>query len=85
MANSGNPNYSPVAATFKSLLSVSSSGSMVGGLRGIYCNASASCTLVSNDGVTVQFLLLTGVTLWMQAAYCSQLSVAATNDLVALL
>lgn len=85
MANNANPMYAPVGSSFKSLISVSSSASMAGGMRGIYANATASVTLVGNDGNSTQFLIPTGATLWVQAAYASAISVAATNDLVALL
>lgn len=77
-----------VALNARSILSVSTSASALasagGGWRGIYCNATASLTYVGYDGNSNTLRLISGATIWIQGAWCSQLNVAATNDLLAL-
>lgn len=70
--------------SYKSLVSVSSSASMPGGVRGIYANTTCGATFVANDGSSSTFYLPTGVSLFVNAAYCSQLTIAASNDLIQL-
>lgn len=78
------PTYPPVAGDFFHVVSVSSSGSMPGGFRGLYVVATTSITITSRTGIQATFQDVPANTvLWISGAFVN--SISATTSLIGLI